>query len=357
MFVKNLSLKNFRNYSEEYFEFDSGINIICGENAQGKTNLVEALYYMSIGKSFKNTKEQELIFFGKDFSQIIVNIEKNIGEITLEADLSKKTKKILKVNGSNLSRTGDLLGNLVTVFFCPDDLKLIKEAPQDRRRFMDICLSQLSKKYFNLLERYNIILKNRNDLLKSKDSEVIESTIPIWNEQLADTGKEIIYQRLKFIEILDKHCKKIHQYLTDDTEKINIKYYGINSENKEEIKKSILEKLNENFEKDLANGHTSTGPHRDDLIISINGLDIKNFGSQGQQRTTALSLKLAEKEILKEKIGEYPITILDDVFSELDSNRVNKLLSILKTGQTFITTTASVENYNSIKITNGKKEE
>lgn len=354
MVVEKLNLVNFRNYDDQKIEFSDGINILYGDNAQGKTNLVEALYFSSIGKSFKSSKEKDLINFNKTNANIRLNVKKNIGDVQIEINLFRNQKKQIKVNGGYLTKIADLLGNLVTVFFSPEDLKLIKEAPEDRRKFLDVSISQLSKKYFYLLLKYQEILVNRNNLLKNKnDLELISSQINIWDKFLASAGKDIILQRLKFVQILSGYANKIHKFLTEEKEDLTISYQGITG-NDNEIENLILYQLKLDFEKDLQSGFTHSGPHRDDLKLFVNGKDVRQYGSQGQQRTVALSLKLAEKEILNQKLGEYPITILDDVFSELDENRKSRLLKLLSKGQTFITTTEKTTVGNIINIENGK---
>lgn len=361
MIVKKLQLRDYRNYQgDNIVNFDNGINILYGDNAQGKTNLVEAIYFSSIGKSFKPaTKEKDLINFNSESSQIKLDVEKNIGTIQLEINLFNTQKKQIKVNGGNISKICDLLGNLVTVFFSPNDLKLVKETPEDRRKFLDIAISQLSKKYFYLLCKYQEILLNRNNLLKSgKNINDLKKEIDVWDIYLSQTAKSIIEQRSKFVELLSTHANKIHKYLTDEKENLVIKYqYG---DFGEDIESGMIEKLKNNLGKDLQFGYTTIGPHRDDLKLLVNDKDVKVYGSQGQQRTVALTLKLAEKEILSTKLDEYPIMILDDVFSELDDKRKQKLLNLLSNkGQTFITTTTEKDLINEsiglkIKIDNGK---
>ena len=354
MYVKELKINNYRNYKNQKINFDKGLNVIYGGNAQGKTNMVEAIYLCSIGKSFKSAKDSVMINFDSDQSDIGVKVSKTEGDIDIEMTLTKNHKKQIKVNGGYLTRLSDILGNLVTVFFSPDDLKLIKEAPGDRRKFLDISISQLSKRYVYILSRYQQILTERNNLLKSKNgTEYIKDQIDVWNHQLASTGSDIIIQRLRFVKILNEYAKKIHLYLTDNTENLIVEYQGI-SDKEEEIESLLYNALTKDFEKDVMQGYTGIGPHRDDLKLVVNGLDVKTYASQGQQRSVALSLKFAEKEILANKLGEYPITILDDVFSELDENRNKRILELLSKGQTFVTTTNRCNVGKQIKILNGE---
>ena len=356
MIVEKVELNNFRNYLNQEIKFKDGINVIYGDNAQGKTNLVEALYFCSIGKTFKSCKEKDLIRFSSETAQIKLEVKKNIGKIKIETNIFKTQKKVIKVNGGYLNKVADLYGNLVTVFFSPNDLKLVKDAPGDRRKFLDVSISQLSRKYLLLLIKYQQIMDERNALLKSKISvEEMLPQIDIWNRYISKVAKDIITQRAKYVAMLNEYASKVHRYLTDGEENLEVSYQT-QADTIENCENEIYQKLKESFEKDYQVGFTQTGPHRDDLKLIVNGIDIKTFGSQGQQRSVALSLKLAEKEILKDKLGEYPILILDDVFSELDENRVERLLKLLKNGQTFITTTeeisASVGNI--IKIKDGK---
>ena len=354
MYVKELRLNNFRNYKSQRIVFSEGLNVIYGGNAQGKTNMVEAIYLCSIGKSFKNSKDNMMINFGSDSAGISVKVAREMGDVDIDMSLLSGHKKQIKINGGYLTKLSDILGNLVTVFFSPEDLRLIKDAPGDRRRFLDISISQLSKRYVYILNRYQQILTQRNNLLKSdKEVEYIKDQIDVWNRQLAMVAKDIIIQRLRYVKMLNEYAHKIHLFLTDNAENLEIEYQCI-SDKEDEIEEIIYNKLNQDFEKDLAVRYTQTGPHRDDLKLVVNNLDVRVYGSQGQQRSVALSLKFAEKEILKQKIGEYPITILDDVFSELDDNRNKKILEMLKKGQTFVTTTNKCGVGKQIEIRQGE---
>ena len=345
MFVKNLYIKNYRNYSEQSMTFDKNINVLVGKNAQGKTNVVEAIYFAAIGKSPRTKKENELINFNKTHTEIKVDLEKIGGSKKIEIFLNKGSKKSIKINQINLLKIADLMGTMPIVYFAPEDLKLIKESPEDRRKFLDISLSQLSKKYFYLLLRYQQILDQRNKLLKSTSNlDVIKDTLPVWDTQLAETGAKIVFKRLKLIEKLKKYTSEKIKILTNSEEEINLTYTGFKGNTEEEIKSNFYNLLQDGLEKDLRLGYTTVGPHRDDIKIEINNIDVREFGSQGQQRTTTLALKLAEVEIFKEEYDEYPILLLDDVMSELDESRQNNLLKACKNIQTIITTT-QINNY------------
>jgi DNA replication and repair protein RecF len=356
MNIKKVRLINFRNYKNETIYFKHGLNVLLGENAQGKTNLIEAIYFSSISKSPRTKKETELIFWNEPAAKIELEIEKKEGLKKIEIILPQKGKKNIKINGVNLVKVGELIGTLNCVFFSPDELKLVKESPQDRRRFMDIDLSQLSKNYFYLLNTYNKILMQRNKLLKdTKQLETLKQTILIWDTQLAKVGSKIIIRRIRFLNALKVHAKKVHDELTSKKEVLELAYEGLFGKSEEELEQKLLAAYETSLQKDFKLGFTTVGPHRDDIKILINQIDAKSFASQGQQRTIALSLKLAELEIFKNECGEYPVLLLDDVLSELDDARRKKLLEKTKEVQTIITTT----NFNEqqkvhlLKIKNG----
>lgn len=335
MKLQSIHLKNFRSYSNADVSFSPDVNSIVGKNAQGKTNLIEAIYFTCIGKSFRTSKEKELIKWGEDSAAISIVAKNEFREKKLDVILQKSQKKIVRMDGINIRRIGDVLGEVPIVFFSPDELKLVKESPEERRRFMNIDISQTNKRYFYLLSRYEKILDNRNKLLKStQNKDVILETIDIWNKALASAGLKIASERKQFIQEIAPYAEKANEFISNG-EKLQITYKGIDVESEDEY----IKKLENSFDKDFKLGFTSFGPHRDDIDIFLNGVEVKSFGSQGQQRTAALSLKLAELEIIRERTGEYPILILDDVFSELDENRRKRLIKFTNRCQTFITTT------------------
>lgn len=344
MFVKRLQLINFRNYSNLDINFNQGINVLYGLNAQGKTNLLEAINFCAIGKSMRTNKEKEVIKIGQDLAKIKVEVQDENSKRSIEILFSKKNKKTIKINGIAIHKIGELMGELPCVFFSPDGLKLVKESPEDRRRFMDIAISQTSKEYFYLLGKYEKVLDHRNKLLKSSNSiDIIKNQIFIWDKQLSDIGSKIILFRQKFLQDLSPLANLAHSYLTSSQENLTLSYSGACGNSEEEINKILLNNLEKNLQKDFSLGYTSFGPHRDDIKILVNDIDIKSFGSQGQQKTTALSMKLAELEIIKNKTGKMPILLLDDVFSELDIKRRKKLINFCSKTQTLITTT-DIEN-------------
>lgn len=344
MKINSIKLIGYRNYTEEKVYFSPNLNVLLGKNAQGKTNLLEAVYFCAVAKSPRTNKESELVNWNKDFANILLDYTTRAGDKKIEITLKKRGKKIVRLNRINILKIADLVGAVKCVYFSPDELKLVKDAPQDRRKFLDTDISQLDKNYFYNLLKYNKILDSRNKLLKEqKDASVIKQTLPIWSMQLAQTGAKIIASRIKFLEKLKVYAMQSHQYLTDNQEKLDLTYQGVTALTEKDIENKLYEQLVQSEEKDLRLGYTTTGPHRDDIEMKVNGVDIRAFGSQGQHRTVALSLKLAELEIFKDECGEYPVLLLDDVLSELDIDRQSKLLKKTKQIQTIMTTTNTNE--------------
>ena len=377
MRIKSIKLKDYRNYSSLELSFSNFVNILLGKNAQGKTNLLEAIFTCAVGKSMRASKDSEVIKWGEEKAKIELEIEKKFGYSKIEIYFIKN-KKAIKINNLPIKRISELLGEIRCVFFSPDELKLIKESPEDRRRFMDIDLSQTSKIYFNLLNRYEIIISSRNKLLKNfKDKHLIKkndvfsinldefkSMISIYNLQLAECASKITLSRHNLITSLKPYANMCHAFLTKNEENLQIEYQAAfsilqNADNNiyEILKNKFISLYEKSLEKDITLGYTTIGPHRDDIKVLINGVDVKSFGSQGQQRTAALSLKLAELEIIYQKTGEMPVLLLDDVLSELDSDRRKRLLKFCSKTQTFITTTeieTKIPNSKIIKIKAGE---
>lgn len=360
MIISALSVNNFRNYNSASLSFTEGLNILVGANAQGKTNLLEAIYLCAIGKSYRTSKEKLFILDGKDRAEINLKFVKKSGDNKITIKLSSKENKQVFINDIPVKKLSELIGELNIVFFFPEDLRLIKEAPQDRRRFMDIDISQASKNYLYLLQKYDRILNQRNKLLKTCLSvEALERTISIWDEQLSEVASKIIFARIKFINRLKPHVESMHKDLTGDESVLTISYQGVTGESSAEIKEKLLEIYSKSHAKDFELKFTSTGPHRDDIKISLDGIDLRTLGSQGQQRTAALALKLAELDIFEKELNDRPILLLDDVFSELDHNRRNRLINVAKRQQTFIACTdlsgTDVDgDINVIKVEKGK---
>lgn len=360
MNILSLSLRNFRNYTEEYFEFTDNINVLTGANAQGKTNVAEAIFFLCTAYSPRANKEKFVIKNGENNAEIEGKAKSAYGSESVKINFDSQNKKEIFVNGIKILKIGEILGNINSVFFNPQELKLVQESPEDRRRFLNISLSQMSKKYFYSLNRYNKILAQRNNLLKEQDKDLIRETLPIWDEQLTKEAGVIISGRNRFLEQISPIAEEKHALLSNGKEKLSMKtesgYFG----SEEDIAFALKEDLKLSLEKDIRLGYTSIGPHRDDVKFDLNGIDAKIYGSQGQQRTIALSLKLAETEIFKLRFNEYPILILDDVLSELDKDRQKKLIGEVEKMQTIFTATnidRSVFNkvsYNHIIIENGK---
>lgn len=343
MFIKNLSLINYRNYMELDLGFNRGFNILYGKNAQGKTNILESIFLCSSGRSHRTSKDFELINFSKDFFHISIDVEKKYGDNNIEIVFSEKDGKQIHINGDPIRRKGELMGVLNTVLFSPEDLEIIKGGPSVRRRFMDIAISQVKPSYFFNLQQYLKVLKERNHLLKAiKVKRNLINTLDIWNEKLSDEASKIIYERIGFIDSINDIIEVKHRMLSKG-EKIKLKYRPSldfdGDENKEQIKSMFLSKLNLLKDRELAYQSTLIGPQREDFTIEINGKAIKQFGSQGQQRTAVLSMKLSEVSLIFNTTGEQPVLLLDDVFSELDDSRRNHLIENLHDTQVFITTT------------------
>ena len=358
MQIKKLFLQNFRNYEGENFQFAEGLNVLFGKNAQGKTNCAEAVFYLCTGTSLRIRHDKQLVKIGEEVAKISAEAENRYGKVFIEAEISENKREI-RVNGSKISKNADLLGHINSVFFSPGELRLIQDGPDERRRFMNVSISQNSAPYYTALLRYNKILDQRNALLKNPDYTLVLDTLPVWDEQLCKYAATIVKKRVEFLEKLAPYAKEMHAYLTDGVEELVLrpekKYEGEESE----IAQTLARRLANNYEKDMRLGYTTVGPHRDDIEVLINGVDAKSYASQGQQRTAALSLKLAEVQIFKEISGEYPVLILDDVMSELDLPRRKKLLQRVHGMQTLLTCTHAERvlygaECNKIRIENGK---
>lgn len=340
MEIKKITLNNYRNYVSQTIELGDNLNVIIGKNAQGKTNLLESVFLCTIGRSPRTTKDKDLIEWNSQFAKVDIALQKKVGKIRIELFLFRNQNKAVKINQIGIQKIGQLFGTMNAIYFSPDELKLIKESPDERRKFMDIDLCQFDRNYFYELANYNKILLQRNKLLKSSSQEVLKDTIVIWNEQLAISGAKIIRARLALIENLKSVVNEIHRNLTANQEDLVIEYQGYTADTENDLKILLLKKYEESLEKDIKLGFTTVGPHRDDIKIASNGIDLRSFGSQGQQRTAAITLKLAELEIFKKNLGEYPILLLDDVLSELDDNRQNQMLKYVSKVQTIITCTS-----------------
>lgn len=334
MFIKSIQLDGYRNYKSETVYFDKGTNILYGDNAQGKTNVLEAIFMCATTKSHKGSKDKEIVGFDEDEAHITLYLDKSGDEVKIDMLLRKDKAKVIALNGSKIRKATEILGILNVVLFSPEDLSIIKNGPSERRKFIDIELCQLDNIYLYNLTKYNKIVEQRNKLIKdSYDNKELLDTLNIWDMQLVSYGNMIIEKRRKFISELNEIISVVHAKLTDSKEKLEI-FYEPDVE-PEEFEKA----LKKNRDKDIKLKQTGAGPHRDDFSFIVNGIDIRKYGSQGQQRTAALSLKLSEIEIVKKITGHIPVLLLDDVLSELDNNRQNYLLSTIGDIQTIITCT------------------
>ena len=355
MIIKSLELADFRNYESINISFDKGTNILYGDNAQGKTNILEAIYVSATTKSHKGSKDKDIINFNKDEAHIRTYLEKEDVEYRVDMHLRKNKSKGIAIDGQKIKKAADLLGLLNVVFFSPEDLAIIKNGPSERRRFADMELCQLDNFYLYNLNHYNKIINQRNKLLKDISfNPGLKETLNIWDSQLVSFGSKIIERRKLFTEQLCEIIGDIHNKLSGGKEELIVKY---------EPDVSIEEfedRMRENQEKDIRYKMTQSGPHRDDFSFIVNGIDIRKFGSQGQQRTAALSLKLSEIELVKKMTKDTPVLLLDDVLSELDSSRQNYLLNSIGEIQTIITCTGLDEFVNNrfeinriFKVSNG----
>lgn len=334
MIIKSLELLDYRNYESLQMNFDKGINILYGENAQGKTNILESIYVCATTKSHRGSKDKEMIRFDRDDSHIRLFIEKNEIEHKIDIHLKRNKTKGAAIDGIPIKKSSELMGMVNVIFFSPEDLAIIKSGPAERRRFMDMELCQLNKVYLHDISNYNKVVNQRNNLLKQAYyQESLKETLDVWDEQLVRYGLRVIREREKFIETLNELIYPIHRKLSGNRENLHIQYEpSIDAAGFEEE----LFLLREN---DLKLKSTTIGPHRDDMGFYINDINVRKFGSQGQQRTAALSLKLAEIDLVKLIIKDTPILLLDDVLSELDSFRQNYLLESIRQIQTVITCT------------------
>ena len=342
MVIKSLKLKNYRNYDLLDLNFDPNTNILYGDNAQGKTNILEALYLSGTTKSHRGTKDRDIIQFGYDESHIETIVEKRGICFQIDMHLKKNSPKGIAIDKIPIRKAGELFGIVHFVFFSPEDLNIIKEGPSGRRRFIDLELSQLDKIYLSNLSNYNRIINQRNSLLKDLYGQKnLMDTLDIWDMQLAAYGTKVLEARKNFIKQVNEIISDIHFKLTGGKERISISYEASNGN------MSLEEALKRYRERDMRMKSTTVGPHRDDICFTTDsGLDVRKFGSQGQQRTAALSLKMSEIELVKQVIKDTPVLLLDDVLSELDKHRQNYLLDSINNIQTIITCTGLDEFVN-----------
>ena len=358
MFIDSLALNNYRNYVEENITFSHGINILYGDNAQGKTNILEAIYMLATTKSHRGSRDKEIINFNATESHIRAYVNRNDINHRIDMHLRASKNKGVAIDMVPIKKSAELMGLMNIIFFSPEDLSIIKDSPSERRKFIDMELCQINKIYYSDLSTYNKIINQRNNLLKqiSFDRKQIDM-LDVWDIQLVNYGIKVIKERNNFINMINEIIPEIHGKLTFGKEKILLCY------DKNVDCDIYYDELLKIRDKDIKYQTTQIGPHRDDIIFNVNGMDVKKYGSQGQQRTVALSLKLAEIELVKKLINDNPILLLDDVMSELDSNRRDALLESINDIQTIITCTGYDDfikerlNIDKIyKVTQGKVE-
>ncbi|WP_042354590.1 DNA replication/repair protein RecF [Bacillus rubiinfantis] len=345
MYIESLNLKDYRNYQELFVEFENKVNVILGENAQGKTNVMEAIYVLAMAKSHRTSNDKDLIRWDQDYATIEGRVKKQHSSLPLQLVISKKGKKA-KCNHIEQQKLSQYVGNMNVVMFAPEDLNLVKGSPQVRRRFIDMEIGQVSPVYLHDSGQYQKILQQRNHFLKmmqiKKQSDL--TMLDILTEQFIGMAVKIVLRRFEFLRLLQNWAKPIHQGISRGLESLEIQYKPsvdvLDSLDLSKIVASFQEKFEKVKNREIERGTTLFGPHRDDILFFVNGRDVQTFGSQGQQRTTALSVKLAEIELIHAEIGEYPILLLDDVLSELDDYRQSHLLNTIQGKvQTFVTTT------------------
>lgn len=336
MYIKSLQLLNYRNYESLAIELGKNVNVFMGDNAQGKTNVLEAIYYCAFAKSHRTNRDKELVNVHSENSFIRLEVAKNRLDKRIDINILKDGRKAISINSIKVSKISELVGTFNVVMFSPEDLRIVKESPGVRRKFIDMELCQLDSKYYYNLVQYNKVLFERNTILKQRNID--EAMLDVYDMQLAHFGNSIITSRLKYINKLNSYSEDIHRDITSGKEFIEFKYVST-TKNLENIEQSLLEQLKSLRKRDIEKRITSVGPHRDDFSILINSMDSKIYGSQGQQRTAVLTIKFASLKIIKDITGEYPVLLLDDVLSELDFKRKAYILRSIQEIQSIITCT------------------
>jgi DNA replication and repair protein RecF len=346
LYIKEITLTNYRNYTKTTIPFENKVNVILGENAQGKTNVMESIFVLSMAKSHRTSNDKELIKWDCEYAKLSGIVEKNRGPVTLDLVISTKGKKA-KYNHIEQKKLSQYIGSINTVMFAPEDLNLVKGSPQVRRKFIDMEIGQVSPVYMHDLSRYQKILQQRNQYLKQLQTkkQTDLSLLDVLTLQLSEMAAKILKKRFEFLHLLQQWAEPIHKGISRDLETLKIEYKNSIDVSEDADLSKMLEAYQQKFDKiksrEIDRGVTLAGPHRDDLLFYVNEKDVQTFGSQGQQRTTALSLKLAEIELIHQEVGEYPILLLDDVLSELDDFRQSHLLNTIQGKvQTFVTTTS-----------------
>ncbi len=355
MWITSLEMQNFRNYESQKIDFSENVNVFYGDNAQGKTNIIEAIFMCSIGKSFRTIKEKETIKHNEEFTNIVLNYQNKDRDGNIKVQISNK--KTIFVNGVKVKKLSELLGKVNIVLFTPDDINILKNGPDQRRKFLNMMIGQIRPNYVNILNTYTKVMEQRNNYLKQirdldDKTKINYELLDIWDEKLASLSYKICLYRTEFINKISEKIKDIHKNITENKEEIKIEYITESSD-----EKKLLELIKQRRKLDIIKGYTTKGAHRDDFNIYIDGDLVNVYGSQGQHRTAVLSLKMSELEIIKEETGESPILLLDDFMSELDSKRRKNLLSNIGDTQVIITCTDEMENNflgNIYKVKEGK---
>lgn len=352
MYIEKIRLQNFRNYENLEIDLNKNINIIYGENAQGKTNIIESIFLCAFGKSFRTSKEKEMIKFNKEKSLVEAFYQKKDRDGKIKIELGNK--KQISLNGIKIKKLSELLGNINIVIFTPEDINILRDGPVKRRRFLDMMIGQLRPNYVYNLNMYTKTIEQRNNYLRQiKEENKPEEMLEIWDEKLAEYGEKVYIYRKEFIEKIYNKINEIHGNITDNKETLKIEFIS-NCDNKEKY----LKLLKERRKLDIIKGFTTKGIHRDDFVIYINGKEVNIYGSQGQNRTVVLSLKIAELNVIYEEIGEYPILLLDDFMSELDEVRRKNFLNNIKNTQVILTCTEKIDlpevEYNLYNIRKGE---
>ena len=342
MFIKRLQMLNYRNYNVLDISLGPHVNVFMGDNAQGKTNILEGIYYCAFARSHRTSKDRELINWNADNALLSVSVGRERLDKRIDISILKDGKKAIQINKIKIKKIGELFGNFNVVMFSPEDLKIIKDSPSVRRKFIDMELCQLNPKYYYNLVQYNKVLNERNSILRNRN--INKDILEVYDMQLVEFGYNIIMERLEYIKKLNKYSEKIHSDITSGKEKIEFRYTST-IKDLENIKDNFYALLEKNRVRDSERGITSVGPHRDDFIVLINDIDTKSYGSQGQQRTAVLTIKFASLKIIKELTGEHPVLLLDDVLSELDFSRKRYILSTIGDIQTIITCTGIEDLY------------
>lgn len=342
MFIKRLQMLNYRNYNVLDISLGPHVNVFMGDNAQGKTNILEGIYYCAFAKSHRTSKDRELINWNSDNALLSVTVGRERLDKRIDISILKDGKKAIQINKIKIKKIGELFGNFNVVMFSPEDLKIIKDSPGVRRKFIDMELCQLNPKYYYNLVQYNKVLNERNSILRNRN--INKDILDVYDMQLVEFGYNIIIDRLEYIQKLNKYSAKIHSDITSGKEKIEFKYIST-IKDLENIKENFYSLLEKNRSRDCERGITSIGPHRDDFTVLINDIDTKSYGSQGQQRTAVLTIKFSSLKIIKELTGEHPVLLLDDVLSELDFSRKRYILSTIGDIQTIITCTGIEDLY------------